>query len=105
RAQHAATGLVRCRAADAAAAPSAGVEKLAHVCDPRAEAKVRGRTVRDADALGAEAFDLRLREMDAVSAPDILRQPADALAVLDRRSAVGRLPVNHLLDCLGQVRR
>ena len=53
-----------------------------------AEAEVRGRAVRDADAVGAEALDLVLREVDAVGAPDVVAEPADAVEVLDRPAAV-----------------
>ena len=58
---------------------------------------------RDADAVGAEALHLGLREMDAVRAPHILCEPADALQIFDRRAAVDLPAVRRLLGGLGKV--
>ena len=60
--------------------------------------------MRDADAARAEALDLGRREVDAVRAPDVPGEPADALEVLDRRAAVELAAVRLLLDRLGEVR-
>ncbi len=60
--------------------------------------------MRDADAGARERLDVRVREVDAVRAPHVLGDPADALEVLDRRAAEELAAVRVLLDRLGEVR-
>ena len=69
-----------------------------------AEAEVRGGAVCDADTVGAEPLDLRLGEVDAVGAPDVVAKPADTVEVLDRPAGVQLAAVGLLLDGLGEVR-
>ena len=95
--------LVRRRPVDAEPDVDPGVDELAHRGDAGAEAEVRGRAVRDADAVGAEPLDLVLREVDAVRAPDVVAEPADAIQVLDGPAAVELAAVGLLLDRLGEV--
>ena len=51
-----------------------------------------------------EASDLGVGEVDAVRAPDVVREPAEPLEVLDRRAAVELAAVRLLLDRLREVR-
>ena len=69
--------LVRGRAVDAEPDADARVEQLAHGRDAGAEAQVRRRAVRDADAVSAERRDVVVGEVDAVRAPDVVREPAE----------------------------
>ena len=96
--------LVRGGAVDAEPDAHAGVEQVAHRRDARAEAQVRGRAVRDADAGLREQGDVGRRQVDAMRAPDVPGEPADALQVLDRAAAVGLAAELLLVERLGEVR-
>ena len=80
--------LVRRRTVDAEPDAHACVRHPTHGSDAGAEAQVRRRAVRDAGARLREAGDLAVREVDAVRAPDVPVEPAEAVEVLDRRAAV-----------------
>src|SRR5581483_6987404 len=80
--------LVRRRAVDAEPDADTGVDELAHGRDARAEAEVRGRAMRNAGLRAREPLDVPLREVHAVRAPHVAREPAERVEVLDRRAAV-----------------
>src|SRR5439155_7161535 len=63
--------LVRGGAVDAEADADTGVEQVTRPGDPGAEAKVRGRAVRDPDLGPRERGHVRVGEVDAVRAPDV----------------------------------
>ena len=50
-----------------------------------------------------ELGDVRLGEMDAVRAPDVVGEPAEPVEVLDRAAAVELEAVRLLLERLGEV--
>ena len=54
--------------------------------------------------VAAKRCDLRLREVDAVRAPDVAVEPAEPVEVLDGRAAEALAAVLLLLDRLGEVR-
>ena len=58
----------------------------------------------DAGAGLGEAADLGVGEMDAVRAPDVVREPAELLEVLDGRAAEALAAERLLLHRLGEVR-
>src|SRR6185369_16143548 len=95
---------VRSGAVDAEADADARVEHVAYRSDAGAEAQVRGGAVRDAGAALRELLHVALGEVHAVRAPDVLREPAEPLQVLDGAAAVELEAVLLLLDGLGQVR-
>src|SRR5829696_9162370 len=95
--------LVRRGAVDAETDADAHIHQLAHRRDAGSEAEVRGGAVRDPGPRRGEAGDLRGREVDAMSAPDVAVQPAESVEVLDRRAAVELLARRLLLDRLGEV--
>ena len=71
--------------------------------DAGPEPQIRRRAVGDARAGLGEAADLGVREVDAVRAPDVAVEPAEAVEVLDGRAAVELLAVRLLLHRLRQV--
>ena len=95
--------LVRGGAVDAEADADARVEHVAHRRDAGAEPQVRGRAVGDARAGAREPRDVALREVDAVGAPDVVREPAEPVEVLDRAAAVELEAVLLLLERLGEM--
>ena len=58
----------------------------------------------DADVVRAELRNVVVREVHAVRAPDVLREPADLVEVLDRRAAVELAAVLLFLHGLREVR-
>ena len=80
--------LVRGRAVDAEPDPDVRVDQIAHARDARAEPHVRRRTVRDPDVVRAELRNVIVRQVHAVRAPDVSREPAQLFGVLDGPAAV-----------------
>src|SRR4029079_14838848 len=94
---------VRGGAVDAEADTDARVEQVADTGDAGPEAHVRGRTVRDADVVRTELRDVVVGKVDAMRTPDVAREPAELLEVLDRRAAVELAAVLLFLDRLREV--
>src|SRR4029078_2752804 len=82
--------LVRGRAVDAEADAHARVAQRPPRGDARAEAEVRGRTVRHARSCAAEPRHLVVGEVHAVRAPDVAIEPAEPVEVLDAAAALHR---------------
>ena len=96
-------GLVGRGAVDAEADRRAGRRERRHRRDAGAEARVRGRAVRDAGAGLAEPAHLALVEVHAVGEPDVVAEPADLLEVLDRPHAEQLEAELLLVERLGHV--
>ena len=94
---------VRSGAVDAEADANAGVEQFPGRRDSRSEAQVRAGAVGDAGACLCKAPDLAVVEMDAVRAPDVVREPAELLEVLDGRAAEALAAERLLLHRFGKV--
>ena len=97
--------LVRGGPVDAEADADAGVEQLADRRDARSEPQVRASgSARRRRRRVPNVATSSAGEMDAVRAPDVVVEPADALEVLDRRAAEELAAVGVLLARLREVR-
>src|SRR6266536_5238002 len=96
--------LVRGRAVHAEPDANMRIEQRTNGSDARAEAHVRRRAVRDADASVGEGPNVFVVQVHAVGAPHVRVDPAELLQVLDGPAAVELAAVLLLLDGLGEVR-